>query len=480
MSAWLAGAAAVDITPEAGIWLDGWGARKHASTAVSQRLFAKALALDDRAGGRAVVVTTDLLGFSPTMTEALVAWAASEHGISRSHLILNASHNHSGPVVEDVLPLYFALSEEHTEKVRQYTAALETMVRSAISGAIGALAPAELGRGESVAGICVNRRRYRDARPDWPQVVDQDVPVLAVRAPAAAGGEGALRAVMFGYSCHATCTDDGTIHGDYPGYAQAALEAAHPGCVALFLNGCGADANPLPRFVEGLEKTYGEVLASAVEDVLCKRILPNGDEAGGTVPVHGPLRCAYGVADVPLDAPPSRAELQAMRGDGGDDAGAKAAAAWQVSSVTQRAADHQLRILERGEPLASSVGIKCAVWTFGAGGGAADGAAAEPKPLTLVAGSGEWVADYALRLKAELGAGTTWVSSYNNELVAYVPSARVRDEGSMEGGEAMFEYRHAAPFGPHVERNIVGKVHELAEALRQVADTPRGTKRQKA
>ena len=70
--------------------------------------------------------------------------------------------------------------------------------------------------------------------------------------------------MLFGYSCHATCTDDGTIHGDYPGYAQAILEERHPGCVALFLNGCGADQNPLPRFVKHIERTYGEVLASAV------------------------------------------------------------------------------------------------------------------------------------------------------------------------------------------------------------------------
>ena len=62
------------------------------------------------------------------------------------------------------------------------------------------------------------------------------MPVLAITSTKA----NKLMAVVFGYSCHATCTDDGTIHGDYPGYAQAKIEEAHQseGTVALFLNGC--------------------------------------------------------------------------------------------------------------------------------------------------------------------------------------------------------------------------------------------------
>ena len=60
------------------------------------------------------------------MTEAMVRFATSELGVPRSRLILNASHNHSGPVVEDVLPLYFALTDTHNDKVRTYTARAHT------------------------------------------------------------------------------------------------------------------------------------------------------------------------------------------------------------------------------------------------------------------------------------------------------------------------------------------------------------------
>ena len=41
--------------------------------------------------------------------------------------------------------------------------------------------------------------------------------------------------MLFGYACHNTVTGFYTINGDYAGYAQAYLEQAHPGAVALFL-----------------------------------------------------------------------------------------------------------------------------------------------------------------------------------------------------------------------------------------------------
>ena len=54
---------------------------------------------------------------------------------------------------------------------------------------------------------------------------------------------------MFGYSCHTTALSGYQINGDYAGYAQEALEKRYPGVTALFVQGCGGDANPLPRIM---------------------------------------------------------------------------------------------------------------------------------------------------------------------------------------------------------------------------------------
>ena len=93
--------------------------------------------------------------------------------------------------------------------------------------------------------------------------VDHDVPVLAVRDQ-----NGKLTAVTFGYACHSTVLSSYQWSGDYPGFAQIALEEKHPDCLALFWAGCGADQNPLPRRTVEKAKEYGARLAAAVEDVL--------------------------------------------------------------------------------------------------------------------------------------------------------------------------------------------------------------------
>src|SRR5687768_13089985 len=76
---WKAGAAAVDITPEGSVWMAGYAARKKPSEGVSQKLFAKALALDDGSGGRLVIVTLDLIGVPRIVRETVERRAREQH-----------------------------------------------------------------------------------------------------------------------------------------------------------------------------------------------------------------------------------------------------------------------------------------------------------------------------------------------------------------------------------------------------------------
>ena len=47
----------------------------------------------------------------------------------------------------------------------------------------------------------------------------------------------------------------------------------------------------------------------------------------------------------------------------------------------------------------------------------------------LVFLGGEVVVDYALRLRGQYGPGATWVAAYCNDVMAYIPSERVLNEG---------------------------------------------------
>ena len=80
--------------------------------------------------------------------------------------------------------------------------------------------------------------------------------------------------------------------------------------------------------------------------------------------------------------------------------------------------------------------------------------------------------EYALRLKKEMGVERTWVSSYANEVPAYLPSEKVLKEGGYEAGwdtkvgkgiSAWQMTRWPTPFAEGVEDRVVEAVRALAE-----------------
>ena len=161
----------------------------------------KALALQDEIGATSVLVTSDLHSYTRRMSDTIAEAVQKKHGLPRDRLILNGSHTHSGPTVtaESWLRPSEDINAEQEAVIRRYTAQLLDQIVDLIGRAIADLAPADLAFGPGSAAIGVNRRRLQSATRHLPGVVDQDVPVLTVRASG-----GALRAVVFGYACHAT------------------------------------------------------------------------------------------------------------------------------------------------------------------------------------------------------------------------------------------------------------------------------------
>ncbi|HZT31039.1 MAG TPA: neutral/alkaline non-lysosomal ceramidase N-terminal domain-containing protein [Bryobacteraceae bacterium] len=417
-SRWKAGAAKIDITPRESIWMAGYGMRTKPSEGVRQEIYAKALVLEDETGTRTVLVTSDLLGFPREVSDPIAAQVQQKYGIPRARLALNSSHTHSGPVIGRMLHPAYPLTPDQEPVIQRYTERLIGQVVEVIGSAIANLQPAQVAFGQGVAGFAVNRRRVT-LRRNLPGPVDQDVPVLSVR-----GADGSLRAVAFGYACHNTVLADYEINGDYAGFAQEALEQAHPGAIALFVEDCGADANPLPRRSVDLARKYGQILAAAVDEVLRGKMRPQS----------GPVRAAFALVDVPFQKPPSRAEFESRLH--GHDA-----------SVA-RHAKYMLSILDRDGKLPDRYPYPVQVWRFGGG-------------LSWIILGGEVVVDYSLRFKKQYGWDDLWVAGYSNDVFAYIPSERVLEEGGYEGGGAMIPYGQPAPFAAGVEGIIAGKVDDL-------------------
>ena len=206
------------------------------------------------------------------------------------------------------------------------------------------------------------------------------------------------------------------------------LEATHPGCIALFWAGCGADQNPLPRRTVELAKHYGRRLATAVDEVLLTTKMQ---------PVAPKLTLSFNTIDLPLDKLPSRSEIEMD--------------AKSTNKFVASRARLFLSQLDSGKPLASTYPYPVGVWRIG-------------NDIQFISLGGEVVVDYSIRLKSELSGVKTWVAGYSHDVMAYIPSRRVLTEGGYEGGGAMVYYGLPSPWNEQVESNILAAIRKLLPA----------------
>ncbi len=430
---WSVGVSRVVITPEKSVWLAGYGS-KRAPDGKLHDLWMKALALRDVGGQTVVLITSDFQGVPKIMSDRVFAQLKEKYQLERTQVIFTFSHNHCGPRLGDDLIDYYIVDEEQEKLVAEYTDQMVMATVKLVGDALQAMAPASIQIGSGKATFAVNRRNNREA--DVPALmeagtplvgpVDHSVPVLTVTRP-----DGKLEAVLFGYACHPTTLSFMTWCGDYPGFAQLEIEQAHPGTTAMFVNTCGGDQNPLPRRKVELCEKYGHMLAVGVEEAI-KQPLKT---------VQPKLRTAFELIDLPYLKVVSRDELTALLSDTG--------------GIRGRWATRLLKKLDAGETFESAYPYPVHAWQLG-------------DEMLLIGMGAETVVDYALRFKAEFGPGT-WVCGYADDMISYIPSRRVWEEGGYEGGSNLFEYgRPAFRWEGGIEDRIAESVHKL---VRQVKDT---------
>lgn len=418
-----AGAAKIDITPDGPIWMSGYAARNKPSEGALMPLWAKALALEDGRGRRAVIVTTDLIGLPMELTDVVAARAMEKYKLGREGLVFNSSHTHTGPVVRGNLSVMESQQQPHREALAAYRERLQQNLLDVIGAALADLAPAELAFEYGEARFGVNRRQFTPkgvvigVNPDGP--TDPRVPVVRVTSPA-----GKVRAILVGYACHNTTltAEFYQLSGDYAGYAQAEIEKEFPGAVALFVQLCGGDQNPNPRSRLEYAEQHGRRLAAEVARVARGKMQPAG----------GRVRAAYQLAALPF-APHTRAQFEQEQKD--------------ANVFRQRRAALMLKLYdERREPRLLRYPVQAVRVDPG---------------FTLIALGGEAVVDYALWAYKAWPQERLIVAGYSNDVACYIPSARVLREGGYEAVDSMIYYGQPGPFTEEVEARI-------QEAVRQV------------
>ncbi len=269
-----AGAVRVDITPPVGVWLSGYGHRKKPSDAVEDRLYSKALVLND---GRTkiAIVSTDLLWVPLEITNQVRDHLHKKIGIPRDIILICGTHTHCGPKIAgpDAEWPDAADSKISTAYVRTLRKKIIQSVLRADKNSM----PAQLGaaKGE-ITEIVYNRRTVR---PDdtvamtfrLPPAaenltfgpVDPEVSILRVERP---GGE--LIGALVNYACHPVsgAKDPNTFYSispDYPGVTERAIEKIEGG-TAIFALGTAGNMNPRRTGRKRPRAEIGKALAGEV------------------------------------------------------------------------------------------------------------------------------------------------------------------------------------------------------------------------
>ena len=426
-----AGVARIDITPSYPIRLNGFGGRRTESEGVSQKIWAKALAIEDPTTGPALIVAIDNLGVPDYIHQELSRRLGQSLGLKPERIALTATHTHTAPLLRNFTPTIFSvpIPPEHLAHVDRYTTELMDAMEQVALAAWKNRQPAQLAYGLGQVGFASNRRTKGGP-------VDHDLPVLTIR-----DANGKLMAIYTSYACHCVTLSHNKISGDWAGFAQEEIEKAFPDTIALTSVGCGADSNPSSGVTGDkldIAANQGRQIATEIVRLLQAPLKP----------VAGPLSAAMTRLMLPYAPLPTRPELEEKA---------------KRSDAVGYHARFNLAKLDRGETLPPELPYSVQTWTFG-------------DSLAVVNLPGEVVVDYSLRLKREFDRTRLWVNGYANEAPCYIPSERILKEGGYEGGDAMVYYDRPTRFAPGLEQKIMNAVRQQLPATYQAPKGTDGTK----
>lgn len=240
-----AAAVKVDITPDQteGVMVTG---HPRMVQGLRDPLRAGVLVLDDGTT-KAAIVTLDVIGaWEPLVRETRIR-IEKQAGVPQENIMVNASHNHSGPD--------YAANPE-------WGAAVIDKLAAAAEQAVSQLTPVTMGYDEDQISFSINRRKVIDGRavvrlnPEGPN--DPRVKVLRFDD----GKSLTPKAVLMHAVCHPcffTWGDKGSqpwpngyplMSADFPGEAQSFVEMVYGQKTSvLFLQGCAGDIRPnLPGY----------------------------------------------------------------------------------------------------------------------------------------------------------------------------------------------------------------------------------------
>ena len=417
---WKIGTGRTVITPNEPTWMAGYSSRTSPSEGKLHDLWAKALLLEDARGNRSLLITMDILGVSKDFSDEVRNLINRKYNLNNSQIILSSSHTHSGPVISRALQYIYPMTEQDWKVVDKYTEQLKEKLVELVDQAIKNLQPAHIYTQNGITRFQVNRRNNREnsitPTTELKGPNDYAVPVIKIESP-----DKQLLAVVFGYACHPTTLSINMFSGDYAGFAQLELEKRYPGVTAMFFQGAGADQNPLPRRTVPLAIQYGKQLAATVERVLSEEMSQQESN----------LITRYSEIDLLIDEPLPTEELQVIA------KGSDYQARWANGIISE---------LKTKGHLIKSYPFPVGYWQIG-----------QQKLFIL---GGESVIAYSVKLKQTYGE-QIFVMSYANDVMGYIPSEVILEEGGYEGDTSQRVYGLPSKWSKSVESKINSELKNI-------------------
>jgi hypothetical protein len=245
-----AGAAAVVINPAEGTPLAGYYSPRGAK-AVLDNLYSKALVLE-QGGTRVALVVCDLISLPRRTVMEARRQIERETGIPGGHVMISATHTHTGPVVAGA-SARGTLDGGSSDLGRRYTEALPDLIARSVVEALQRLAPARVAAARAEEGSLSFNRRFlmRDQTVSWnprkldPEIVkpagpiDPEVDILDFTS-----ASGKPVATYINFAMHPDTVGGEAISADYPGVLSRLLgDYRGPTLVTLFANGCCGNLN---------------------------------------------------------------------------------------------------------------------------------------------------------------------------------------------------------------------------------------------
>jgi hypothetical protein len=422
------GVSRIDITPDYPVRLTGYGNRTNVFDSVEQKLWGKALVLDQKGKQPMIWVTLDLVGFPGFFADDLFGRLAQKMGLKdRAQLAVSATHTHNGPETGVLLNIFGqTLPPNQLSDVKIYRDNLLNKLEKLVLEAYKLKAPGKLSWGVGKATFAMNRRVIENGKwkdfgetPNGP--VDNDLPVLR-----ATDQNGKLVALLINYACHGTTLvpEHNFIHGDWMGATQEMLEKKYSGVTAMVAIGCAGDANPSPRG----EFVHANQHATMITDKIDKMINSGKFSTLSSIPIGRMKKIDLTFVHVP-DAKEfvEQSKLEAAQG---------------------LYARNSLEILARGGSISNTMIYPVQVWSF-------------ENQLAIVFLGGEVVVDYSLRIKREFSKEKIWVNAYSNDVSTYIASKRIFAEGGYEVDGSMPFYNRPSRLTEDTEERVMKAIHEL-------------------